>query len=57
MRSFEHAAAKREKTDAIVVRLEYDDGHVGWGETLPCKYVTGVTLYRVLEDIEKTSWP
>ncbi len=57
MRSFEHAAAKREKTDAIVVRLEYDDGHVGWGETLPCKYVTGETLDRVPEDIEKTIWP
>ena len=57
MRSFEHAAARREKSDAIVVRLEYDDGHVGWGETLPRKYVTGETLDRVPEDIEKTIWP
>ncbi len=57
MRSFEHAAASRDRSDAIVVRLEYDDGHVGWGETLPRRYVTGETLERVPEDIEKTIWP
>ncbi len=53
MRSFEHAAAGRSLAEAIVLRLEYDDGSVGWGETLPRKYVTGETLETVPADIEK----
>ena len=35
MRSFEHAAASRELAEAIVTRVTFDDGAVGWGETLP----------------------
>ncbi|MCD4699194.1 MAG: hypothetical protein K8R91_01300 [Phycisphaerae bacterium] len=53
MRSFEHAAAARESAEAIVVRLELPDGSVGWGETLPRKYVTGETLESVPDDIER----
>ena len=41
MRGFEHAAARRELAEAIVVCLEFDDARVGWGETLPRPYVTG----------------
>jgi len=52
MRSFEHAAATRSRAEAIVLRLEYDDGFVGWGETLPREYVTGETYETVPKDIE-----
>lgn len=57
MRSFDHAAASRSVAEAILVKLTYDDGFVGWGETLPRKYVTGETLETVPGDIEKTIWP
>ncbi len=53
MRRFEHAAATRDVAEAIVVRLELDDGTVGWGETLPRPYVTGETLESVPADIEQ----
>ncbi len=53
MRTFEHAASARNTAEAIILRLEYDDGQVGWGETLPRKYVTGETLETVPADIEK----
>jgi len=57
MRNFEHAAASRAMSEAILVRLQYDDGFVGWGETLPRNYVTGETLQTVPEDIEQVIWP
>ncbi len=57
MRGFDHAAAARNVAEAILARLTYDDGVVGWGETLPRTYVTGETLQTVPEDIEKTIWP
>lgn len=57
MRGFDHAAASRSIAESILVKLTYDDGFVGWGETLPRKYVTGETLDTVPEDIEKIIWP
>lgn len=57
MRSFEHAAARRDLAEAIVVRLELSDGSAGWGETLPREYVTGETLETVGDDIERFLWP
>jgi muconate cycloisomerase len=57
MRGFEHAAAGRDMAEAILVRLIYDDGFVGWGEALPRHYVTGETLETVPEDIEQVIWP
>lgn len=53
MRLFEHAAADRSVSEAIVVRLELSDGSVGWGETLPRRYVTGETLDTVPVEIER----
>ncbi|HOF18788.1 MAG TPA: enolase C-terminal domain-like protein [Phycisphaerae bacterium] len=57
MRSFEHAAASRELAEAIVTRVTFDDGAVGWGETLPRDYVTGETLDTVPTDLGTTLWP
>ena len=57
MRSFEHAAAVRELAEAIIVRLEMSDGTVGWGETLPRKYVTGETPGGVIDDLTEILWP
>ncbi|OPX23443.1 MAG: hypothetical protein B1H04_03695 [Planctomycetales bacterium 4484_123] len=57
MRTFEHAAARRELAEAVVVRLELSDGTAGWGETHPRRYVTGETLQSVPDDIERLLWP
>ena len=57
MRGFEHAAARRELAEAVVVRLDFDDARVGWGETLPRPYVTGETLDSVITDLSEIIWP
>ncbi|MBN1554969.1 MAG: hypothetical protein JXA11_09500 [Phycisphaerae bacterium] len=57
MRGFDHAAASRLLAESILVKLTYEDGFVGWGETLPREYVTGETFDSVPEDIERTIWP
>ncbi len=57
MRGFDHAAASRSLAESILVKLTYDDGFVGWGETLPREYVTGETLDSVPDDIETVLWP
>lgn len=57
MRGFDHAAAQRNLAEAILCRLEYDDGFVGYGETLPRDYVTGETLESVPDDLENVLWP
>ena len=56
-RRFEHAAASRNLAEAVVVRLTFADGEVGWGETLPRPYVTGETLETVIEDLTEVIWP
>ena len=57
MRGFEHAAASREVAEAVVVRVEFATGAVGWGETLPRPYVTGETIDSVLADLRDVFWP
>ena len=57
MRAFEHAAARRDVAEAIVVRLRMAEGAAGWGEALPRAYVTGETLETVIEDVEQIFWP
>jgi len=57
MRRFEHAAATRECSEAIVVRAVWRDGRQGWGETLPRKYVTGETLDSVIDDLQEQIFP
>ncbi|MGA2266003.1 MAG: enolase C-terminal domain-like protein [Phycisphaerae bacterium] len=57
MRGFQHAAAKRELAEAVVVRLELADGRQGWGETHPRAYVTGETLDGVVADLRNIVWP
>ena len=57
MRSFEHAAASREMAEAVVVRVQFDDGTEGWGETLPRQYVTGETIDTVRRDLAELLWP
>ena len=57
MRRFEHAAAARDRSEAVVVRAAFDDGREGWGEALPRPYVTGETLDAVVASLEEVIWP
>jgi muconate cycloisomerase len=57
MRSFEHAAAGRNETDGVVVRVALEDGTEGWGETHPRAYVTGETVESVAGDLADAIWP
>jgi L-alanine-DL-glutamate epimerase-like enolase superfamily enzyme len=41
---FRHAAAQRQRSDSVFLRLRLDDGTDGWGESLPRRYVTGETV-------------
>lgn len=52
-RSFKHALHERKHADAILVRVEGDDGSVGWGEIQPRPYVTGESI----EDVLSTEGP
>ncbi len=57
MRSFEHAAKSRDVSEGIVVRVEFSDGRLGWGETLPRQYVTGETPESVIRDLQEIIFP
>jgi len=57
MRGFKHAATSRDVAEAVVVRVQFDDGAEGWGETLPREYVTGETIDSVVEDLQNVIWP
>jgi len=48
---FEHARAGRSTSTGILVRLELEDGAVGWGEGIPRDYVTGETLQSAVHVI------
>jgi L-Ala-D/L-Glu epimerase len=41
---FRHAAAQRRQSNSVFLRLRFDDGTDGWGESLPRAYVTGETV-------------
>jgi L-alanine-DL-glutamate epimerase-like enolase superfamily enzyme len=52
--SFEHAAAVRDRSDPVVVRLTAEAPYAwysGYGETLARRYVTGETAETVVDDI------
>ncbi len=57
MRSFEHAAAKRDVAESVVVRCELADGAQGFGQCLPRPYVTGETIDSVIADLQQVFWP
>ncbi|KAA0221306.1 MAG: hypothetical protein EDS66_09785 [Planctomycetota bacterium] len=48
----EHAEARRDEADPIVVGVELDGGTCGFGETLPRPYVTGESRQDALDFIQ-----
>lgn len=55
--AFRHSARSRSTSDAIVVRVELDDGTTGHGECLPRGYVTGETAEGVVAHVRDVLWP
>ncbi len=56
-RPFAHAAASRSTADPVVVSVELANGTVGYGETLPRKYVTGETINSIPRTVEHVLLP
>ncbi|MBE9159876.1 enolase [Nodosilinea sp. LEGE 06152] len=55
--AFAHSVRSRSSSDSIVVRLQADDGTVGYGEAVARPYVTGETVASCLEFMERALWP
>lgn len=55
--AFAHSAKSRAASDSIVVRLETSDGHVGYGEGVARRYVTGETVESSINHIRRVLWP
>jgi len=55
--SFKHALAERSTATNLIVRVMTDSGHVGYGEVLPRKYLTGETLESARRDLLERWWP
>ncbi len=55
--SFKHALAERSIANNLIVRVMTDTGHVGYGEVLPRKYLTGETLETARRDLLELWWP
>jgi len=51
-KKFKHALKVRGSSDSVFVKLELDDGTVGYGESLPRIYVTGETPHSVIEGLK-----
>jgi L-Ala-D/L-Glu epimerase len=55
--SFRHSTKVRAASDSVVVRLEDEDGVVGYGEGVPRPYVTGETVPAALAYMQEVLWP
>jgi L-Ala-D/L-Glu epimerase len=51
-----HASFERSVSENLVVRVELDDGTVGYGEGVPRPYVTGETVETAFELLSKRDW-
>jgi muconate cycloisomerase len=54
---FAHSLHERTGSDSVVVRIEAEDGTVGYGEGVPRPYVTGETVESLLQHTTHTLWP
>lgn len=55
--AFAHSIKSRTYSDSIVVRLQADDGTVGYGEAVARPYVTGETVESCLRYMIESLWP
>ncbi len=55
--AFAHSVRSRTYSDSIVVRVEAEDGTVGYGEAVARPYVTGETVDSCLKFMTDQIWP
>lgn len=55
--AFAHSIKSRTYSDSIVVKLQADDGTVGYGEAVARPYVTGETVESCLQFMADELWP
>lgn len=55
VQQFAHASKTRANSDAVIVRIELENGVVGWGETLVRDYVTGETIAILCNGLRKVA--
>lgn len=54
---FGHSLKTRKASNSVIVRLETDEGAVGYGEGAPRPYVTGETVESMTRSVSETFWP
>ncbi len=54
---FGHSLKTRKASNSVIVRLETDEGVVGYGEGAPRPYVTGETVASMTRSVSETFWP
>jgi muconate cycloisomerase len=55
--TFAHAAAERDRSDTVILKLTLEDGTTGYGEALARRYVTGETADTVVSTLERVAIP
>ena len=55
--TFAHGTKERHASDAVILRVQADDGVVGYGEGLARPYVTGETVESIRRRICEVLWP
>ena len=53
VQQFAHATKTRTSSDAVILRIELENGSVGWGETLVREYVTGESVAILFAGLKK----
>ncbi len=54
---FKHSLKSRSEVEGILVEIENDSGHIGYGEALPRDYVTGETTQSVTSKLLSEVFP
>jgi muconate cycloisomerase len=54
---FNHAAARRSRSESVFVHVQLDNGVDGWGEALPRPYVTGETVGGATDVLQERIGP
>ena len=55
--TFQHSTQDRDHGASVVVRIESESGHVGYGEGAPRSYVTGETVDSCFRHLSGVLWP
>jgi len=56
-RAYKHALADHRASNTVLAKVTTDTGVIGWGETVPRRYLTGETPQGVIDCINNKLWP